>query len=147
MSGDRTYLGFDFGRARIGVAAGQEVTAGATALTTLSARGGEPDWRQLDRLVDEWRPAALVVGVPLHLDGREQPVTRAARAFAARLEERYGLPVHAADERLSSRAAGAAIATARRAGHGRRTRKGDVDRISAQLILEDWLARRSGDGD
>lgn len=140
MNATATYLGFDFGRRRIGVAAGQRLTASAEAVATVANRPHGPDWPALDRLVAEWRPSGLVVGVPLHLDGSEQPETRAARAFGEQLAARYHLPCHCADERLTSRAASAAIAEARAAGHGRRQRKGDVDRVAARLILEDWLA-------
>jgi putative holliday junction resolvase len=141
------FLGFDFGQARIGVASGQRVTASASPLATIPARAGEPDWARIDRLIADWQPDALVVGIPVHLDGTEQPLTRAARRFAERLRERYGLPVHPAEERLSSRAAREAIADGRRAGAGRRTRKGDVDRMAARLILEQWLATRETDDD
>ncbi len=142
MSQALTALGFDFGRARIGVAAGQAITASASPIATVEARAGTPDWAHIDRLVAEWQPDALVIGVPVHLDGTEQPLTQAARRFGRQLEARYGLPVHAADERLSSRAASAEIAAARNAGNGRRTRKGDVDRLAARLILEQWLGNR-----
>ena len=148
MSRDRAYLGFDFGRRRIGVAAGQTVTGSASPVATVHAdREGRPDWDHIDRLVREWHPDGLVVGIPLHLDGAEQPETHAARGFAEQLAHRYGLPVHSADERLSSRAASAALAGARSAGAGRRTRKGDIDRMAARFILEDWLANRINDGD
>lgn len=141
------FLGFDFGEARIGVASGQRITASATALATISARGGEPDWARIDDLIAEWQPDALVVGIPVHLDGTEQPLTAAARRFARRLASRYDLPVHPADERLSSRAAREAIAADRRTGTARRTRKGDVDRMAARLILEQWLAQQEADED
>lgn len=145
VSEPTTVLGFDFGRARIGVAAGQAITASASPLATVSARAGGPDWPHIDRLIAEWQPDALVVGIPVHLDGTAQPLTQAARRFGRELEVRYGLPVHAADERLTSRAASAEIAAARRAGSGRRTRKGDVDRLAARLILEEWLRSRPDD--
>lgn len=143
----RTFLGFDFGLRRIGVAAGQSFTASASPAATVSARDGEPDWQRIDAIVAEWRPEALVVGIPVHLDGTEQPLTARARAFARALAARYGLAVHEAEERLSSYAAEGMIADARRAGGRRRTRRGDVDRIAACLILERWLARRDDHAD
>lgn len=142
-----TYLGFDFGLRRIGVAAGQRVTASAGPVATIPARGGEPDWQRLDAIIAEWRPAALVVGVPLLTDGSEQPLARRARRFAAALASRYSLPVHEADERLSSRAARELIAGDRAAGTRRRTRKGDVDRMAATLILEHWLQANASNVD
>lgn len=141
------FLGFDFGEARIGVATGQAVTGSAAPLATVANRGGTPDWAAIDHLVAEWQPRALVVGIPFHVDGREQPLTARARAFADALARRYGLPVHAAEERLSSRAAESLIAERRASGTMRRTRKGDVDRIAAALILEHWLGGHDHDGD
>lgn len=143
----RTFLGFDFGLRRIGVAAGQSVTGSSSPAGTVPARDGEPEWARIDALVAEWRPDGLVVGVPLHMDGGEQPLTARARAFARALGARYGLAVHEADERLSSRDAEGVIAAARAAGGRRRTRRGDVDRIAACLILERWLAARDDDAD
>lgn len=140
-----TYLGFDFGLRRIGVAVGQSVTGSASPVTVVAARDGRPDWAAIDAAVNDWRPDALVVGIPLLLDGADQPVTHAARRFARRLRGRYALPVHEADERLSSRAASGVLVEARHSGARRRTRKGDVDRIAATLILERWLAERPAD--
>ncbi len=142
-----TYLGFDYGDRRIGIAAGQAITGSASPVTTVNADNGDPDWQAIDAAIAEWRPDALVVGVPLLLDGKEQPLTQRARAFARKLAEQYALPVHEADERLSSRAAEGLLADARARGGRRRTRKGDVDRIAACLILERWLTERSNHGD
>jgi len=136
----QTFLGFDFGLRRIGVATGQAITCSASPVATVPARDGEPDWAEIDALVAEWHPDALVLGVPLLMDGREQPLTARARRFGRALAARYGLAVHEADERLSSSAAETLISDARASGRRRRTRKGDVDRIAATLILERWLA-------
>ena len=143
----QTYLGFDFGLRRIGVAAGQLVTASASPVAVIPAREGDPDWQRLDALVVEWDPVALVVGIPLLTDGTEQPLGRRARRFAAALQRRYDLPVHEADERLSSRAARELIAERRSAGARRRTRRGDIDRMAATLILEHWLQAQAPDVD
>jgi putative Holliday junction resolvase len=136
----RTYLGFDFGLRRIGIATGQTVTGSASPVGVASATDGRPDWRVIDAAVREWVPDALVVGVPLLMDGTEQAVTHRARRFARQLAGRYALPVHEADERMSSAQATQLITDARQSGGRRRTRKGDVDRIAATLILERWLA-------
>lgn len=147
MSDAATFLGFDFGRRRIGVAAGQRITASACPVAVVANSDAKPDWRHLDALVTEWRPAGLVIGIPVHVDGTEQPETDAARRFRRQLAQRYGLPTWAADERLTSRAARVEIGDARAAGHRRRTRKGDVDRIAARCILEQWLANEPYDHD
>ena len=129
-----TLLAFDPGRRRIGVAVGQSLTGTATPLATLPARRSEPDWQALARLVDCWEPQAMVVGLPLNMDGSEQDTTRLARRFRRALEDRFGLPVHLVDERLSTREARARLACAGR------TRAGD-DPVAAQVILEDWFAQ------
>lgn len=124
-----TLLCFDYGEKRIGVAVGQQVTGTASALEIVPVRHGRPDWERIGTLVRDWRPAALVVGVPLNLDGTPQPLTAAAERFARRLAGRYALPVHRADERLTTYAA-------------RRLRPGrvKVDAEAARVILESWLA-------
>jgi putative Holliday junction resolvase len=135
-----SYLAFDFGLKRIGVAVGDTVTGLARPLPTLHY-GQAVDWRAVEKVVAEWRPAALVVGLPLMDDGTDQPMTTAARRFAAQLGERSKLPVHLADERFSSRAADDALRDARSSGAmTRRVRKGDRDGQAARVILEQWMA-------
>lgn len=134
-------LGFDFGTRRIGVAVGSAVSGQAQALTTLHHRDG-PDWTAIGRLVAEWRPQALVVGLPLLEDGREQPITGHARWFMAELGKHFGLPVHEADERFSSTEAWDRLRLQRATGTRRkRLAKGDSDAMAAQVILEGWLQR------
>lgn len=135
----RTFLGFDFGSKRIGVAVGQELTRTARALVTLKNRNGAPDWEAIGRLIEEWQPAALVVGLPLNLDGTDHEITRLARRFGNRLRGRYNLPVYTMDERLSS-----AEAEAQLAERGR-FEKADVDKVAAQLILQGWLEQQARD--
>lgn len=137
---DATYLGFDFGTQRIGVAVGQALTRSARPLVTLRARSGQPEWAALDALIAEWRPNALIVGLPLNMDTSEHAVSEAARRFGNRLRGRYNLPVHLIDERLSSVEAEARLHEANMSRH-RRQDKGLVDRVAAQLILESWLAQ------
>ena len=136
-----TTLAFDYGARRIGVAVGDRLLATASALTTLGARNGEADWVALDKLITEWEPLTLVVGLPHHADGSESAIAAQAREFAARLESRYQLPVALVDESLTSRAADAELRDQRRSGvRRRRVAVGDSDRIAARLILETWLS-------
>lgn len=102
MAAPLTIIAFDYGLSRIGVAVGQAVTRTATPLTTLHARRGQPDWNAVEALLREWRPARLVVGLPLNMDGTTSEMAEAARAFAARLEGRYSIKTELCDERLSS---------------------------------------------
>jgi len=130
-------VAFDFGLRRIGVATANRETRTASPLTTVRV-DREPPWRELDRIIDDWRPAQLVVGVP-EGDGAAS-IARQARAFAAALGERYGLPVATVDETLSSAAAESDLAEKRRSGYlRRRVGKGSVDRLAACLIAEQWM--------
>ena len=133
----QTLLGFDFGSRRIGVAVGQRITGTASALTTLPARDGQPDWDQISKLLETWQPQALVVGQPLQLDGSRSDITEAAERFARRLEGRFRLPVYLCDERLSSHAADHWLSEHR--GDKRGTPSGGLDAAAAQIILQDWL--------
>jgi putative Holliday junction resolvase len=129
----QTLLGFDFGTQRIGVAVGQSITGTATALCTVNARSEQPDWGRILELIDDWRPDALVVGLPLHADGSDSEITRAVRKFAQQLEGRSRLPVHIMDERLSSHAA---KQLQRQDNTGI---KAGIDAIAAMIILQNWL--------
>lgn len=133
-------LGFDYGARRIGVASGNRISGSARPLAALMARAGQPDWNRVDALLLEWKPEALVVGLPLTLDGGEQAVTRGARGFAEALAERSGLPVHMADERHTSQEAARRFATQRASGTARRRDAANIDSLAAAVILEGWLA-------
>jgi putative Holliday junction resolvase len=130
------YLGLDYGTKKIGVAVGQSLTGGARALATINARDGEPDWTQLNGLIDTWQPVALVVGVPLAADGAATEMSEASRQFGQRLAHRYNLPIHYIDERLTSRAATEELlaegATVKRQEQQR-------DQIAARLILQTFF--------
>jgi len=132
----KVLLGFDFGTKRIGVAVGQELTRTATSLETLTSPDGGPDWAGISRLIEQWHPDAIVLGLPLNLDGSDHEITRLARRFGNRLRGRYNLPVYTIDERLSSAEAEALLAEKGRFD------KGDVDKIAAQIILQSWLEQQ-----
>ena len=133
-------LGFDYGARRIGVASGNRISGSARPLPAIAAKSGQPDWTRIDGLLAEWKPEALVVGLPLTLDGGEQAVTR---GFAAALEARSGLPVHFADERHTSQEAARRFAGQRAAGAARRRDAANIDSLAAVVILESWLAEAS----
>lgn len=130
-------LGFDFGTKRIGVASGQAVTGTASPLALVPARDGIPEWGRLDALVAEWRPEALVVGLPLNMDDSESELSRLARKFARRLAARFRLPVFMCDERLSSHAARGLLMEVQ---ERRRGRLPALDSTAAVFITEAWLA-------
>ncbi|EIM04728.1 Holliday junction resolvase-like protein [Rhodanobacter denitrificans] len=133
-------FGFDVGSRITGVAIGNTYTASARALATLAVRDDNPDWPRLDTLRQQWQPDTLVVGLPLTLDGAEQPASRRARQFAVQLQQRYGLPVVLVDERHSSQEAAQRFAAARAVGLKRRRDATDIDAEAAAVILERWLA-------
>lgn len=134
MSG--TLLSFDFGTRSIGVAIGQRITGTARPLTAIKAQDGTPDWAIIERLLKEWQPEAVIVGLPLNMDGTEQPLTARARKFANRLHGRFGVAVTLHDERLSTVEARAGLFEQ---GGFRALNKGSIDSASAVIILESYF--------
>ena len=131
-----TLLGFDFGTTNIGVAIGQVITRTASALPPIKARDGIPDWNQVATLIEEWRPDAVVVGIPFNMDGSESEMSRRARKFGKRIHGRFNLPFYEADERLTSFEA---KEWAGKLGHHGHYKSKPVDGMAAQIILESWL--------
>jgi putative Holliday junction resolvase len=121
----RSFLAFDFGLKRTGVAAGNSLLRQATPLTTVAAVG-DARFAPIGKLIAEWQPDALVVGIPVHPDGAPHDNTRRAQRFARQLHGRFGLPVHEVDERYST--------TEAAAGGAR-----DLDAASAAVILDQYL--------
>jgi putative holliday junction resolvase len=133
-------LGFDVGSRLIGVAVGNRFTGSARGLAAIAVRDGEPDWSKLDGLRKEWMPDTLVIGLPLTLDGEEQPASKRARRFAEKVRQRYELPVALTDERYSSQEAAQRFASARAAGLKKKRDAATIDAEAAAVILERWLA-------
>lgn len=130
-------LAFDYGARRLGVATGNLATRTASPLTTLRM-DREPPWAELDRILADWAPAQLVVGVPEGAGA--EAIARLAREFASSLATRYRLPVALVDETLTSVAAQEELAAGRRSGYlRRRIVRGRVDRVAACLIAEQWM--------
>lgn len=136
-------IAFDFGRRRIGVAAGDTVTRRAAPVTTINCGAHGVDWVAIGRLVGDWQPAILVVGVPTNVDGSAAELTAPAREFARELETRHHIATVTVDERWSSLEATDRLRQARQSGaRKRRVRREDIDAASACVILERWLANR-----
>ncbi len=135
--GEKTiYLAFDYGTRNIGVAVGQRITRSATVLSPLLAKNAIPPWDEIDKLVKNWQPRAMVVGVPYQIDGRDLKVTPLAKGFIKELNQRYQLPVYAGEERLTTKAAREEIFE--RGGY-KALQSESVDSLAAKLILEEWL--------
>ena len=124
-SGLQTFLAFDFGLKRTGVATGNRLTRTATPRPTISAEG-DARFAAVEARIREWQPDALVAGVPFHPDGASHENTVRAQKFARQLRGRFGLQVFEVDERYSTTEALSSGAI-------------DADAASACIILEQFL--------
>ena len=131
-----TFMSFDYGKKRMGIAMGQRITQSANGIGCISAVDGKPNWEQLDKLVAEWKPDAFVVGLPLNMDGSESDMSKRANKFSKRLHGRFGKPSFTIDERLTTFEA---KQTAKSMGHKGHYKSDPVDELAAQLILQSWL--------
>ena len=132
----KTLLAFDYGTKNIGVASGQTITHSANSQPALKAKDGIPDWHQIEKLLKDWQPDLILVGLPLNMDGSESELSQRARKFANRLHGRFGVKVEMIDERLSSFEAKGEVMER---GGSRDYKNNPVDSIAARLILESWL--------
>ena len=129
-------LAFDYGERKMGVAVGQSVTQTARPLAPLKAKGGQPQWQDVQALLDEWQPDLVVVGSPLNMDDTEQHLTRRAHKFGQRLHGRFGVQVAYMDERLTSVSAREELFEQ----HGYQgLKKHSIDSLAACHILESWF--------
>jgi len=133
----KTLLAFDYGTKNIGVATGQTITNSANSLPPLKAKDGTPDWSHIEKLITEWRPDLVLVGLPLNMDDSESELSARARKFANRLHGRFGVKIEMVDERLTSFEAKGEVMSR---GGSRDYKHNPVDSIAARLILEGWLS-------
>ena len=140
MTSPNVIMGFDYGTRKIGIAVGQLITKTANPIAIIAARDGVPDWSEIEKLILEWQPAQLVIGLPLNMDQTESEMSRRALKFARRLTGRFNIPHHTIDERLTSREARSLHEShsSTRRGPADRSRD-EIDDIAAQIILESWL--------
>ncbi len=131
-----TVMAFDFGEKRIGVATGETMLKVAHPLTTITAEVNDVKFSEITKLIQEWRPALLVVGLPMHMDGEPHMLTQLAKKFAQRLEGRFNLPVVMIDERLSSAEAAQSLAESGIKGI---KQKAMLDAVAAQTILQSYF--------
>ena len=131
-----TLMAFDFGEKRIGVATGETILKTAHALTTIETEQNEVKFAQIAKLIAEWCPSLLVVGLPTHMDGETHLLTQLAKKFAQRLEGRFNLPVIMVDERLSSAEAAQSLTAA---GVSSIKQKAMIDAVAAQTILQSYF--------
>ncbi|KPK50723.1 MAG: hypothetical protein AMS22_11790 [Thiotrichales bacterium SG8_50] len=133
------FLGFDYGEKTIGVAVGNSASGQAHPLANVRVIRGQPQWDKIEALINEWQPTALIVGLPLNMDGSENPVTPRARKFGNRLNGRYNLPVHMVDEHLTTRDARTELYNA---GVTEKRHKPVLDQLAAQAILQTFLTEQ-----
>ncbi|MFM9969607.1 MAG: Holliday junction resolvase RuvX [Burkholderiales bacterium] len=136
----QTLLGFDFGTRYIGIAVGDSETRSAHPLDMIDAEDNATRFARIQKLLEEWRPTGLVVGLPLNLEGEETEMTRRARRFSRQLEARFGLPVVMADERLSTASAREQLNSRGRGGQADKHRS---HALAAQIILQGFLDERA----
>ncbi|CUX95934.1 Putative Holliday junction resolvase [Candidatus Mikella endobia] len=136
MAIDGCIIAFDFGTRSIGVAVGQHITCTAQPLMSFKARDGVPNWKYIEKLLNEWNPSTVVVGFPLNMDGSHQQLTAKAHKFANLLHSFFSIYVVLHDERLSTVEARNQLFNL---GGYRALDKGQVDASSAVIILESWL--------
>lgn len=123
----QSFIAFDFGTKRTGVATGQRLTQSATPLKTLHIAGTDARFDAIKKILAEWQPHALVVGIPAHPDGAAHEMTERCQKFARQLHGRFNLPVYEVDERYSS------VEAASRGAE-------DLDAEAAAIILEQFFS-------
>ena len=132
-------IAFDFGLKRTGVAVGNTLTGSATPECTLISKDEKPDWDGISKLINDWRPAQIVVGLPIELDGTENPLKKRIDRFCNQLNGRYNLPVDQENEQFTSIEAAQRLKQLRQSGRKQKVKKEEVDKIAASIILENWM--------
>ncbi len=132
----KTVLGFDYGERRIGIATGQTISQSAAPLITLNAINQKPDWSSIEKIINEWKPDALIVGIPRYLNGDASDMTEKAERFCRQLEGRFRLPIYTVNESLSSSEAEQRLKQTRKIDQHN---KHEIDKMAAAIIVQRWL--------
>jgi putative Holliday junction resolvase len=133
-----SFIGIDYGTVNMGVAIGQSITQTASALETIKVK--HPFiWGKLDKIIEQWQPQAIIIGLPLTEDGQKQLISKQAHNFAIKMKNRYRLPIHEIDERYSSMQANDDFLQARKQGNAKRKHSKNLDAHAAKNILQRWL--------
>lgn len=134
-------IAFDFGLKRTGVAVGNTITGNATPECTLQSKDNKPDWDGISELFATWQPSIIVVGMPMTLDGEENPITAKVQRFCNQIQGRYNLKVEQENEQFTSIEAAARLKQVRQSGRKKKVSKDEVDKIAASIILENWMQK------
>jgi len=139
----KTYLGFDVGTKRTGIAIANSLTSHANGIETVAHyKDGSTNWRELDVIINEHKPDIFIVGLPLDKDNQEQEMTFIAKSFGRKLEKRFNISVFFIDEYLSSLEAKKQL----KWHHAHKNAdRSEVDKRSAELILQTWLNETTRD--
>ena len=131
----KTFIAIDYGKSRIGLATGQNITKTANPLKTISAKSGEPNWQELDKVIKSWRPTDIIIGLPIDTNNQHTEITKAVINFAKAIKERYQCPTHYINEAYSTREARWQLSntTKKNINHLK------VDSLAACVILESWM--------
>ncbi len=136
-------IAFDFGLKRTGVAVGNTVIGSATPECTLSSKDESPDWDGISKLIEEWQPSQIVVGMPIELDGSENPLKKRIDRFCHQIQGRYNVAVDQENEQFTSIEAAQRLKQLRQSGRKQKITKDEVDKIAASIILENWMQRNA----
>ena len=140
----QTILSFDYGYKKIGLAVGNSLLKTAQELSTVQSHKGTPDWVQLDKMIEQWRPDVLLIGLPLTMEGVETRLSKQAREFGKQLSNRYNLEIDYEDERLSSNEADKIMRETLTTKQGLSKKlQSKRDQIAARIILESYFARHA----
>ena len=134
---NRTYIAFDYGERRTGVAVGQSITRTATPIKTITYTNKQPNWPEIEKLLGEWQPNEIIVGIPEDSD-ENKPLRKKIRRFCRELSQISDLPVTTHDETLTSDEAYQQLKNCRRQSKGKIDKK-DIDSLAAALLLESWM--------
>tara|TARA_X000000950_G_scaffold276248_1_gene363777 strand:+ start:2287 stop:2712 length:426 start_codon:yes stop_codon:yes gene_type:complete len=135
---DKLFMAFDFGERRTGVAISLTVTRTARPISTLCHPLGQMDWLAIEKLMSEWMPQEIIVGLPDD-SAQNKSLRKKIRAFCGELEQRFNLPVHTHDETLTSDEAYFQLKIKRQQSKNKIDKK-EIDRIAAAILLESWMS-------
>ena len=136
-------IAFDFGLKRTGVAVGNTLTGSATPECTLLSKDQKPDWDGITHLFNEWKPEKIVVGMPIELDGSENPLAKFVQRFCNQIQGRYNIEVEQENEQFTSIEAARRLKQLRQSGRKKKITKDEVDKIAAAIILENWMQKNA----
>ena len=136
----KIYIAFDYGLKKTGVAIGQSITKTASPLTSLSMNKGEPDWSEIDSIIENFKPSCAVFGMPEEFINTDNSLINNIKAFSFEINQRYGISIKFVNEHLTSKIAKDQLKEQRQEGIlQRQLKKGQIDSMAASIILQEWM--------